>query len=152
MRLTAYTDYSLRVLMRLALRPDELTTIAEISRAYGISEHHLVKVVHALGKAGYVQTLRGHGGGLRLARPAKEIRVGEVVRRMEADLGLVACFREGESCVIGGVCGLSVVLEQARKAFFDVLDTCRLSDLVKSPAPLQQLLCAGPARRSAEPR
>jgi Rrf2 family nitric oxide-sensitive transcriptional repressor len=93
MRLTAYTDYSLRVLMRLALRPQELTTIADIARAYRISEHHLMKVVHQLGRAGYIETVRGRGGGLRLARDPTAIWLGDVVRRTEPDLDLVECFR-----------------------------------------------------------
>ncbi|HEY4720568.1 MAG TPA: Rrf2 family transcriptional regulator, partial [Anaerolineae bacterium] len=78
MRLTVYTDFSLRVLMFLALRGNELTTIAEIARAYGISKNHLMKVVYQLGLAGYVETVRGKGGGLRLARPPQEVVLGEV--------------------------------------------------------------------------
>src|ERR1700743_3445020 len=92
MRLTSYTDFSLRVLMYLALHPDRRPTIAEIAGRYGISRTHLMKVVHQLGLKGYVETVRGKGGGLRLARPMTEITVGEVVRRMEPDMALVACF------------------------------------------------------------
>ena len=108
MHLTNYTDYSLRVLMRLALTPDRLTTIAEIAAAYGISEHHLMKVVHQLGVAGYIETHRGRGGGMRLARNAADITVGEVVRCMEPDLGLVACFRKDEPCPISAACAAAV--------------------------------------------
>lgn len=149
MRLTTYTDYSLRVLMRLALEPDKLLTIAGISQAYRISEHHLVKVVHALGKNGFVETVRGHGGGLRLAKPASQILVGEVVRRMESDFTLVACFGKRDACRIRNCCMLSQIFEEALGAFFEVLDSYRLSDLVKRPKVLQQLLGARPPRARA---
>jgi len=140
MRLTTYTDYSLRVLTRLALQPEELVTIAEIARAYGISEHHLMKVVHQLGIAGYVETVRGHGGGMRLAKPAAEIVVGDVVRRTEPDFGLVDCFRTSGSCVIEPACALSGLLGEALGAFLDVLDRHTLADLVAKRAPLMMLL------------
>jgi Rrf2 family nitric oxide-sensitive transcriptional repressor len=140
MRLTAYTDYSLRVLMRLALRPDELVTISEIAGAYRISEHHLMKVVHQLGVAGYIETVRGHGGGMRLAKKPTEIGVGEVVRLTEPDLGLVECFRTPHSCAIESVCVLSGVLGEALEAFLDVLDRHTLGDLVARRGPLANLL------------
>jgi len=138
--LTSYTDYSLRVLIRLALRPDELTTIAEIARVYEISEHHLTKVVHQLGVAGYIDTIRGHGGGLRLARAPQDIAVGAIARRMEPDFGLVACFRKGESCAIAPACVLSDVLEEALDAFLKVLDRYTLADLIGNPKHLSALL------------
>lgn len=140
MHLTTYTDYSLRVLMRLGLRPRDLATIAEIAEVYGISEHHLMKVVHHLGVAGYIETVRGRGGGLRLARNASDISVGEVVRRMEPDLGLVACFRRGESCSISPACTLASVLDEALQAFLAVLDRYTLADLISRPKQLAQLL------------
>ncbi len=140
MRLTTYTDYSLRVLMWLALRPDELTTISEIARAYGISEHHLMKVVHQLGLSGYIETVRGHGGGLRLAKKPEDIVVGDVVRRAEPDLGLVECFRASQACAIQPACVLSTVLAEALRAFMDVLDGYTLADLIAKRAPLAGLL------------
>ena len=140
MRLTTYTDYSLRVLIRLALRPQNLATIAEIAHVYGISEHHLMKVVHQLGLAGYVQTVRGRGGGLRLAKEPCEINVGEVVRRMEPDLRLVACFRESEVCTIEPACVLAGALKQALAAFMQVLDSYTLADLIKKRNQLSVLL------------
>jgi len=127
-------------LIRLALRPRELATIAEIAFVYGISEHHLMKVVHQLGVAGFIDTVRGRGGGIRLARKASDITVGEVVRRMEPDMGLVACFREGETCAITPACALVSALEQALKAFLGVLDGYTLADLVDRPRELAHLL------------
>lgn len=148
MRLTTYTDYSLRVLIRLALRPQDLATIAEIAQVYGISEHHLMKVVHQLGLAGYVQTVRGRGGGLRLAKKPGEINVGEVVRRVEPDLGLVACFREPGVCTIESACVLAGALRQALAAFMQVLDSYTLADLIKKRSQLSVLLKIKPPRVS----
>jgi Rrf2 family nitric oxide-sensitive transcriptional repressor len=140
MHLTTYTDYSLRVLIRLALTPARLSTIAEIADAYAISEHHLMKVVHELGLAGYIETIRGRGGGLRLARNPAEITVGEVVRRMEPDLNLVACFRADQTCTISAACTLTAVLGEALGAFLEVLDRYTLADLVEQPRRLSRLL------------
>jgi Rrf2 family nitric oxide-sensitive transcriptional repressor len=138
--LTTYTDYALRVLIRLALRPDDLTTISEIAQAYGISEHHLMKVVHQLGTAGYIETVRGHGGGLRLAQKPPDIIVGHVVRLTEPDLGLVECFRTPGVCAIEPACVLSKALGEALSAFLHVLDGYTLADLIEKPAILAGLL------------
>jgi Rrf2 family nitric oxide-sensitive transcriptional repressor len=135
--------------MRLAIEPGELLTIASISRAYRISEHHLVKVVHALGRHGFVETVRGHGGGLRLARAASQISIGEVVRRMESDFALAACFRDPKTCRIQTCCELNRIMNESLEAFLGVLDAYRLSDLVKRPHRLQQLLTRHSARRMA---
>lgn len=129
MKLTRYTDYALRVLLHLAAHQDRLCSIAEISRAYGISESHLMKVVHDLGKGGLVATSRGRGGGLRLGRPAEEIGVGEVVRYAEDGFDLVDC----KSCVIAPLCRLSGVLGEAMAAFLAALDRHSLADLVSAP-------------------
>src|SRR5262245_51507405 len=145
MHLTTYTDYSLRVLIRLALTPDELTTIAQIAAAYGISEHHLMKVVHQLGVAGFIETLRGRGGGMRLAKKASDITVGEVVRHMEPDLNLVECFRADQQCTISPVCRLAGVLGEALDGFLKVLDRYTLADLIQRPRPLSQLLGVEPS-------
>ncbi len=140
MHLTTYTDYSLRVLIRLALTPDELTTIAQIAAAYGISEHHLMKVVHQLGLAGYIETTRGRGGGIRLKKKAADITVGEVVRHMEPDLALVECFRPDGCCAISSACMLTSLLGTALEAFLAVLDHHTLADLIERPRQLSRLL------------
>ena len=131
MQLTTYTDYSLRVLMYLAVHGGELATIEEIADAYAISRGHLMKVVHQLGLAGYVETVQGRGGGLRLAREPEQIRVGEVVRRTEDNMVLVECFDPKESnCRIEPACGLRLVLKEALESFFRTLDGYTLADLV----------------------
>ena len=143
MRLTAYTDFSLRVLMYLALHPDRRPTIAEIAARYDISKAHLMKVVYQLGLAGYVETIRGKGGGLRLARAAKEIVIGEVVRHTEPDMHLVACFDPGApACVISPACRLKGKLNEAKSAFLKVLDDCTLADVTANPAALDVLLAS----------
>jgi Rrf2 family nitric oxide-sensitive transcriptional repressor len=131
MQLTTYTDYSLRVLMYLAVHGGELATIEEIADAYAISRGHLMKVVHQLGLAGYVETVRGRGGGLRLARKPEQIRIGDVVRRTEDNMVLVECFdpKEG-NCRIEPACGLRLVLKEALERFFRTLDGYTLADLV----------------------
>src|SRR3546814_353363 len=97
MRLTLYTDYSLRVLMYLGLNRDGLATITEVAERYGISRNHLMKIVHQLGLLGYIETVRGKGGGIRFARSPGEINLGEVIRRTEEDMALVQCFDSGGS-------------------------------------------------------
>jgi Rrf2 family transcriptional regulator, nitric oxide-sensitive transcriptional repressor len=144
MRLTRYTDYSLRVLMFAAARGERVSTISEIARAYGISQNHLMKVVQDLGKAGYLRNVRGRFGGILLARPPDEIIVGEVVRRTESDFDLVECG----SCVIAPACGLTGVLREALEAFFRVLDGYTLASLLTKRGDLVKLfanLAAGPA-------
>lgn len=136
MRLTAYTDYTLRTLMYLAVNDGRPATIAEIARTYRISETHLMKIVHQLGVAGDIETIRGRNGGIRLGKPAAAINLGAVVRRTEPDMDLVACFSDTETCTIGGACVLRTALHQALAAFLAVLDRYTLADLV---APRQQL-------------
>jgi Rrf2 family transcriptional regulator, nitric oxide-sensitive transcriptional repressor len=131
MRLTRYTDYSLRVLIYLGLQTERLSSIREIADLYGISESHLMKVVQALGQSGYVATLRGRGGGLRLAKPPNEINLGDVVRNTEDDVALVECFAEGGACRIAGPCRLRHLLKDALDAFFAVLDRYTLADLLQ---------------------
>jgi len=126
MRLTGYTDYSLRVLMYLGARPDRLASVAEISRAYGISQNHLMKVVNGLGRLGYVASSRGRTGGIRLARPSDQISIGQVVRETEDGFDLVDCQR----CVISSACGFASVLDEALAAFMQVLDSYTLADLL----------------------
>ena len=143
--MTSYTDYALRLLMYLALKDDGLATIAEIAKSYGISKNHLMKVAYELGVAGYVETVRGRRGGLRLAKPADEIGLGDVVRLTEPDMALVPCFKPGDtSCVIARCCALKTVLNKARSAFVDVIDGYMLSDLVKPHRQMRSLLSLQP--------
>ena len=127
MRLKSYTDYALRVLMHLAARPDRLASIGEIARTYRISHNHLMKVVQDLRTEGLLDAVRGRSGGIRLARSATEISVGEVVRPTEGTFDLVDC----ESCVIARACSLTGALHEARGAFMAVLDAYSLADLVQ---------------------
>lgn len=141
MRLTVYTDYALRVLMYVAVRAEPRPTIGQIAASYGISRNHLMKVVHELGVAGFLETVRGKNGGLRLARPAAEIGLGEVVRRTEPDLALVPCFDPiNAACAITPACRLRGALNQARQAFLKVLDDYTVADLVENRAALRELL------------
>ena len=144
MRLTVYTDYSLRLLMYLALKDGGLATIADVAKGYDISKTHLMKVAHQLGVAGYVTTVRGRQGGLRLAKPLDEIGLGEVVRHTEPDMALVPCFRsEGGACPIQRCCLLAGALDRARSAFLAVLDEYSLKDLVRPRSALRDLLQIG---------
>jgi len=142
MRLTQYTDFSLRVLMYLGLRGRELSTIQAISDAYGISRNHLMKVVQELARKGYVESIRGQGGGLRLKLEPGEIRLGQLIKDMEPDLGLVECFRPGNQCVITPLCRLPVMLNQALTAFMGELDEYTLADLMPcgQPSNMEKLL------------
>lgn len=130
MRVTRYTDYSLRVLIYLGLRPDQRSTIREISEAYNISRNHLMKVVQQLVSLGYVDSVRGVGGGLNLALAPSEIAVGAVVRDMEPDLALVECMRSNNQCVISGGCKLKRMLARARDSFFEALNEYSLADIL----------------------
>ena len=140
MRLTAYTDYSLRTLMYLALKPDGLATIAGIAAAYGISANHLMKVVHQLGLAGDIETVRGRQGGMRLARRPEDINIGQLVRRMEPDLNMAPCFAGPALCPITPACVLQRALREALEAFLAVLDRYTLADLVAPDRSLAGLL------------
>jgi Rrf2 family nitric oxide-sensitive transcriptional repressor len=130
MRLTVFTDYALRVMLVLASRTQELVTIADISGAFGISEAHLMKVTHVLGKTGWVETVRGRNGGMRLAADPRQMRLGQVVRQLEADFALVECLGDNNQCVLTGGCGLENALLIARQAFFDALQRYTLAELV----------------------
>jgi Rrf2 family nitric oxide-sensitive transcriptional repressor len=144
MRLTDYTDYSLRVMLYLAVRGEGLATIQDISDAYGISKNHLMKVVQRLGELGWVETVRGRNGGLRLFEHSGSLTVGEVVRATESDFALVGCFPvEGGShrhCVIQSQCRLKGVLEVARHAFLSELDRHTIGELAEPAGPLAALL------------
>tara|TARA_E500000318_G_scaffold37210_1_gene35961 strand:+ start:546 stop:980 length:435 start_codon:yes stop_codon:yes gene_type:complete len=140
MRLTAHTDYALRVLIFAAVAPDGLCRIEDISSAYGISKNHLVKVVRGLGEKGFLTTLRGRGGGLKLARSPQDIIVGDVVRKMEGSFAQAECFGAKNACVISPVCRLKGVLNQALQAYLAELDTVTLADLSGNNQALAELL------------
>jgi len=141
MRLTAFTDYSLRVLMYLAARPAQQSTIVAIATAFAIKENHLTKVVHFLGKAGWIVTTRGKGGGMRLARAPQDIVVGEVIRQTEGGDLPAECFSEsGGNCCISPVCKLAGALQEAVDAFYAVLDGYTLEDVARNRDVLARLL------------
>lgn len=133
MRLSTFSDYSLRVLMYLGVQDDRLVTIAEIAAVHDISKAHLMKVVHQLGLNGHIETVRGKGGGIRLARPPREIVVGAVIRQSESDFAMAECFAGQSSCRIHGGCGLPGILNEALSAMFLVLDGYTLADLLRGP-------------------
>jgi Rrf2 family transcriptional regulator, nitric oxide-sensitive transcriptional repressor len=139
MRLTTMTDYALRLLMYVAQRPDRLCTIAEVAQAHGISEAHLMKVTHHLGRAGFLATVRGKGGGMRLAAAPAQINLGAVVRAIEPDFVLVECFDTGTGCALTGHCRLAGVISDALAAFLAHLDAHSLADLLAPPPAAQAL-------------
>lgn len=146
MRLTVYTDYSLRTLMYVALHPGRRPTIAEVASSYAISKNHIMKVVHQLGVSGYIETIRGQSGGMQLAKSPRDIILGEVVRRTEPDMALVPCFDPvNAACVITPACKLRGALHQAQSAFLAVLDGYSLADLVENQDELRDLFELAPA-------
>lgn len=152
MKLTTFSDYTLRVLMYLAMDRDRLATIPEIASAYGVSENHLMKVVHQLARSGVVESVRGKGGGIRLALAPAEIRIGRIVRASEGSGPVVECHPEAgsgatahASCRIAPVCRLAGVLATAFDAFYASLDAYTLADLIVEPRALGILLHPRPA-------
>jgi len=145
MRLTRHTDYALRVLMYAGSRPQELVTISEVARAYRISRNHLVKVVNTLGRQGYLETIRGKNGGIRLGKAPETISVGKVVRAMEEHLDIIDCT--GSECPILAPCKLRHALGEARDAFMRVLDGYTLADLVSNA---DEIMAALDGFRAAE--
>ncbi|AKG73619.1 RrF2 family transcriptional regulator [Salinicoccus halodurans] len=137
MKLTLYTDYSLRVLMYLGLRDaEERVQIDEIAGFYSISKNHLTKVVHHLAKLGYIKTLRGRGGGIMLNYKPEALNIGEVVRSTEDNFHMAECFNaENNQCVLTPVCSLRFVLNDALKAYLEVLDNYTLEDILPNGIP-----------------
>jgi Rrf2 family transcriptional regulator, nitric oxide-sensitive transcriptional repressor len=140
MRLTLHTDYALRVLIHVALGGERLTTIAEIARSFDISQQHLMKVVNDLAQKGYLETVRGRKGGIRLRRDARTINIGDVVRDTEDGLDVIGCLRHRGYCRIERVCVLRGALRDAGEAFLAVLDAYTLADLVRPHKALSNLL------------
>ena len=142
MHITRYTDYSLRVLMYVALKGEEISTIGEIAESYDISKNHLMKVVQELNTKGYLIAVRGKNGGLRLNGRAGDINIGKLVRDTEQDLAIVECFTGAQGCTITPACHLKSVFAAALEAFFNVLDQYTLADLLpkqKQPALIKLL-------------
>jgi Rrf2 family nitric oxide-sensitive transcriptional repressor len=149
MRLTEYTDYTLRVLMYCAAHPGRLVTIAELAEQHGVSKNHLMKVVNDLARQGVLETTRGRGGGLRLLRKPAEIRVGDVVRNCETDFRLVECFDSStDTCSLTPTCRLKGVLHAALLAYFRELDGATLADIT-GPALSLRAPSANASRRPA---
>lgn len=154
MRLTSMTDYALRLLMYVAQQPDRLCTIAEVARVHGISRAHLMKITHQLGRAGWIETVRGKGGGMRLAAAPEQIGLGAVVRSMEGDFMLVECLGTGGHCTLTGRCHLTGIVEGALQRFMEHLDRYTLADLLPSagrPPVLPQTHVIGFTRRLPAP-
>lgn len=141
MKLTAFSDYTLRVLMFLAIERGRLATIPEIAAAYGISENHLTKVAHRLARSGVIESVRGKGGGIRLAREAEDIRLGQIVRASEGGGAIVECLSdEPGACRIAPACRLTAILARAFDALYASLDEYTLADLVREPQKLSAIL------------
>lgn len=126
MKLTLHTDYALRVMIHLAARGGDLTSIGQVARLYGVSQNHLMKVVQSLGQGGFIETIRGRHGGIRLARPADEIKLGALIRHTEGCNPLIEC----QGCLIAPACDLQGILAEAMQAFMQVLDRYNLADLI----------------------
>ena len=140
MRLTLHTDYALRVLMHAAIADGTLITIDDVAKTFDISKQHLMKVVNNLGQKGYLETMRGRGGGIRLRRPPRDINIGQVVREIEERLGIIGCLEQRGYCPIQRVCELRVVFREATEAFLAVLDGYTLADMIKPRGQLSSLL------------
>ena len=141
MQLSYHADYACRVLIYLAVAESDRSSIADIATAYKISENHLVKVVHRLGKLGYVETIRGRGGGIKLAKEPNAVNIGTVIRDMEPNFTVVECFSPStNTCPIAGACGLKTALAAAMTAFLQTLDSYSLDDVLRNKRALKQIL------------
>lgn len=135
MRLTLMTDYALRLLMHLAQHPDRLCTISEIADTFSISETHLMKITHRLGLLGWIETVRGKGGGMKLAIAPAKLNLGELVRSMEADLAIVECLGSDNHCTLSPDCRLSGIMQGALNSFLSHLDGFSLADVLPDTTP-----------------
>lgn len=152
MRLTTMTDYALRLLMHVAQHPERLCTIAEVAGVYDISEAHLTKITHQLGLAGWLETVRGKGGGMRLATTPDKIRLGAVVRSIEPDFYLVDCLTSHTACSLSGNCRLTSIMSSALDNLMQYLDRHTLADLLPSPAGGQATSTSLPPTVTWHPR
>lgn len=147
MQLTQFSDYAMRTVLYLGCRPEKLVSVEEVSRAYGISRHHLVRVVQSLTELGVVTSQRGRGGGMRLAKPPAEINVGWLIRQTEPHFNLVECLDlETNTCPIAPACGLKGAIQRAQHAFLTVLDEYTLDQFVRRKGDLMPLLDANRLR------
>lgn len=138
--LNSRTDYSLRLLVYLAVHPGETVTVPRVAEAYGISSNHLTKVAQALGTTGVIDLVRGRSGGVRLAKAPEKIVLGQVIRRVEGDQVLVECFdAKTNTCIISSACVLKRVLGEAQQAFYAVLDRYTLADVAGNPEALRRI-------------
>lgn len=141
MRLTNFSDYSIRVLIYVTIHQNKLVNIKEIAEAYGISKNHLMKITYELGKLGYIETIRGRNGGIRLAMKPSEINIGQLLRKTEEDFNIVECFsNDHNSCPITPVCALKGAFNQALNAFLQVLDHYTIDDLTQNRSSLKDFL------------
>jgi len=140
MRLTLHTDFALRILIQVGLNDGKLTRISDIAQSFEISKHHLMKVVNDLGQKGYLDTVRGRKGGIRLTRKPRDINIGQVVRDTEDRLAVIGCLHHAGYCRIERACVLRGVLREAMDAFLAVLDAHTLADLIKPHKALTSLL------------
>lgn len=138
MRLTTMTDYAMRLLMFLGSHPDRLCTISEVAQAYDVSQPHLMKVTNRLSRAGWIETVRGKNGGMRLAHAPGDISLGAIVRDIENDLALVECLGDKQSCILIGNCALPRILSGALTKFMDHLDQHSLADLLVPAGKVHQ--------------
>jgi Rrf2 family transcriptional regulator, nitric oxide-sensitive transcriptional repressor len=145
-RLTRYTDFAIRVMLYLAAYDDRLCSIGEIAEAYGISQNHLMKVASDLAGSDYVQSLRGRGGGLRLARPASQINIGQMIRHTEGKVDLVGCG----ACVLAPACGMVCIFKDAVENFFVTLEQYSLADIMTKGQPERLRLILAPGERPAK--
>lgn len=147
MKLSLYSDYALRIMIHLATHPGRLASIGEIAQLYGVSRNHLMKIVQDLARAGFIQTLRGRGGGIRLGRPAEQIRLGQLIRHTEGGGPLVDC----STCLIATACNLPPVFAEAMDAFLAVFDRYSLADMVASGDELRLLFSPDEASGGSPP-
>ena len=141
MRLTNYTDYSMTVLIYLGIHQGQLSTAQEISEHYDISRNHLSKIVHQLSKLGYIDSFKGAGGGIKLARDPSKINLGELVKKTEPDFNLVECFNpETDNCRISSVCKLKIILEESSRAFLENMGQYSLADILKNKRALKRVI------------
>lgn len=138
MRLSNFSDYSLRVLIYLAIKDKELSTVAEIADKYQISKNHLVKVVHNLSTSGIIESFKGKGGGIYLSLPPEQINIGKLIKNLESDSKLVECFGEHGQCVINPTCKLKGVLKVAERRFYETLSEFTLADIISNKNKLKE--------------